>query len=158
MSNELTNVSSEEMSETTQDYIDALNQLKSNSVEREKYDKLRAENKRLLDSLVNGQSIEKEVVVEKPNIDELRKNLFNSESNNNLEYISNALKLRKALIENGESDPFLPYGNQIMPTEEDIKTANRVGEILAECVEYAQGDSAVFTNELSRRTLDVKIR
>ena len=152
-----TNVPSEESTDNAMDYIDALNQLKQNSVEREKYEALRAENKKLLDSIVNGQTIEQTVVESPKNIQEMRNSLFNEE-NSNLDYITKALDLRDALIERGEPDPFLPYGKQIVPTEEDINAANRVAAVLKECVEYAEGDSAVFTNELQRRTLDVKVR
>lgn len=80
------------------------------------------------------------------------------ENNSNLQYIERTLALREALIAEGKPDPFLPVGSQIMPTEEDIAAANRVATVLKECVEYAQGDSSVFTNELQRRLVDVKIR
>ena len=58
----------------------------------------------------------------------------------------------------GKPDPFLPIGEQIMPTDQDIQTAQKVADVLQECVDYAEGDSAVFTNELQRRLVDVKIR
>jgi hypothetical protein len=45
-----------------------------------------------------------------------------------------------------------------MPTDEDVRTAQKVADVLQECVDYAEGDSAVFTNELQRRLVDVKIR
>ena len=44
--------------EMTEDYIAAINELKQNTVDRQKYDQLKAENKRLLDSIVNGQEID----------------------------------------------------------------------------------------------------
>lgn len=144
---------------TAEDYIQAINELKAKSVDRSKYDELRAENKRLLESIVNGQEIDLPNEVEKVDVNKLRNDLFkNGESLSNLEFVETSLKLRNALMENGEPDPFLPNGRQIMPTREDVETANRVAEVLAECVEYAQGDSQVFTNELSRRTQDVRIR
>lgn len=139
------------------DYIAAIQELKQNSVDRAKYDQLRAENKKLLDSIVNGSSVEMPAVEEKKSIEELRAEYL-KEDQTNLEYISNALKLREALIESGEPDPFLPIGSQILPTDEDIATANKVADVLKECIEYAEGDSAVFTNELQRRLVDVKIR
>ena len=39
-------------------YIDAIKDLKQNSVSKEKYDALAAENKKLVDALVNGEEIE----------------------------------------------------------------------------------------------------
>lgn len=149
---DLTSVSQQEEVNDSIDYIEAIKEIKQNSVDREAYNKLREENKRLLNSLVNGESVD--VKKEEPvNIDELRDKLFNKESTN-LEYISNALKLREELMKQGKPDPFLPAGKNIIPTEEDIKTADRVAKVLQECVDYADGDSNVFTNELQRVTVD----
>lgn len=145
-----------EVEDTNTDYIAAINELKQNSVDRSKYDQLRAENKKLLDSIVNGTPVEVKVE-DKKSIGELRE-AYLKEDQSNLEYITNTLKLREAIIAEGKPDPFLPIGNQIMPTDEDVATANKVAQILQECVDYAEGDSAVFTNELQRRMVDAKIR
>ena len=139
------------------DYIAAIKELKQNSVDRSKYEALRAENKKLLDSIVNGTTVELPPVEQKKSIEELR-SAYLKEDQSNLEYITNTLKLREAIIAEGKPDPFLPIGEQIMPTDDDIKTAEKVANILQECVDYAEGDSAVFTNELQRRLVDVKVR
>ena len=47
------------------DYIAAIKELKQNSVDRSKYEALRAENKKLLDSIVNGTEIAQPVVEQK---------------------------------------------------------------------------------------------
>lgn len=138
------------------DYIAAIKELKENSVDRSKYEALRAENKKLLDSIVNGTPVEVKVE-DKKSIEELRA-AYLKEDQSNLEYITNTLKLREAIIAEGKPDPFLPIGEQIMPTDEDVKTAEKVANVLQECVDYAEGDSAVFTNELQRRLVDVKVR
>ena len=143
----------------TPDYLAAINELKANSVDRQKYDQLKAENKKLLDSIVNGQEIELPKETNKRSIKELREELFDGTKElSNLDFVKDALELRSQLIAEGEPDPFLPIGNQISPTDSDIATANKVAEVLQECIDYAEGDSAVFTNELQRRTVDVKIR
>ncbi len=139
------------------DYIAAIKELKENSVDRSKYEALRAENKKLLDSIVNGTEVAQPVVEEKKSIEELRANYL-KEDQSNLEYITNTLKLREAIIAEGKPDPFLPVGEQILPTDEDVKAAQKVAEVLQECVDYAEGNSDVFTNELQRRLVDVKIR
>lgn len=139
------------------DYIAAIKELKENSVDRSKYEALRAENKKLLDSIVNGTEIAQPAVEEKKSTEELRA-AYLKEDQSNLEYIENALKLREAIISEGKPDPFLPIGEQIMPTDDDVKTAEKVATVLQECVDYAEGDSSVFTNELQRRLVDVKIR
>jgi hypothetical protein len=144
--------------DSTTDYIDAIKQLKATTVDRAKYDELRSENKKLLESIVNGREIEMNTQQEqKASIEDLRKDWLN-EDNNNLESVAKCLKLREALIAEGNPDPFLPIGKQIMPTNEDIEAANRVAQVLQECVDYAEGDSAIFTNELQRRMVDTKVR
>ena len=147
--------------DNTQDYLAAIKELKQNSVDRSEYDKLRAENKKLIDAVVNGQPGQEEPAVSKHSkeqIDDLRNELFNSPKElNNLEYITKAMELREALIENGEPDPFLPVGKQISPTRDDLEGAEKVAQVYKECIEYAEGDSEVFTNELMRRTKDVKL-
>ena len=147
--------------DNTNDYIDQIKKLKENSVSKDDYDKLRLDNKRLIDALANGTQVEgvvepKVSAVEK--INNLRKKLFSKENGlNNLEYCDTALKLRDALIENGERDPFLPFGHEVVATDSDYESANRVATVMKECIDYADGDSNIFTNELQRRTVDVVI-
>jgi len=150
------NETGNKVEDMTPDYLAAINELKQNSVDRSKYEELRAENKKLLDSIVNGTEVAlpKE---EKKSVEELRANYL-KEDQSNLEYITNALKLREALMAEGKPDPFLPVGEQILPTDDDIAAAQKVANVLQECVDYAEGDSSVFTNELQRRLVDVKIR
>ena len=147
--------------DNTQDYLAAIKELKENSVNRSEYDKLRAENKKLIDTVVNGLPGQEEPAFtkhSKEQIDDLRNELFNSPRElNNLEYVTKAMELREALIENGEPDPFLPVGKQISPTRDDLEGAEKVAQVYKECIEYAEGDSEVFTNELMRRTKDVKL-
>lgn len=137
--------------ETTQDYIDAIKNLKQNSVDRSKYDELKAENKRLLDSIVNGQEIETEGKAEMRDPDVIREELFNHE-HTNLDYVKLMLELRNTLIAKGERDPFLPYGSQIAPTADDELKAEKAAQIYQECIDYAEGDPKLFTQELQRRT------
>ena len=148
-----------EVEDMTPDYIATIKELKQNSVDRQKYDQLKAENKKLLDSIVNGQEIDLPQESKKRSVDEIRSEMFKEDNGlTNLQYIKDALELRSQLISEGKPDPFLPVGNQIAPTDFDIATAERVANVLQECVDYAEGDSSVFTNELLRRTVDVKIR
>lgn len=158
MNEELTNVSGTEMSEAETDYVAAIQELQNNSVSKTQYEKLRTENKKLLDALVSGQKIDlpKE---EKPDVDELRKKLFNKDANlSNLEYVDTALKLRNALIEKGERDPFLPVGDRVNETAEMYDIAQRVADGLQECVDFADGDSGIFTAQLQRITKDTPIK
>jgi hypothetical protein len=150
---ELENESKQENVVGNDNYIEALKEMKENSVAKEDYLKLKAENKQLLDTLVNGKTIETEKVKEPVNIDELRNDIFNKDLTN-LDYISKTLQLREELINRGEKDPFLPYGKNILPNDEDIEKAEKVANVLQECVDIADGDADVFTNELQRRMVD----
>ena len=147
--------------DNTNDYIDQIKKLKENSVSKDDYDKLRLDNKRLIDALANGTQLEGKVepkIDAVENINNLRKKLFSKGSNlNNLEYCKTAVELRDALIEKGERDPFLPFGHNVVATDSDYETANRVATVMKECIDYADGDSDIFTNELQRRSVDVVI-
>lgn len=137
--------------DSTQDYLAAIQELKQNSVNRSDYDKLKAENKKLIDAVVNGQTIEVNQGPQYRPVDEIRDELFNHE-HSNLDYVKLALELRGALIAKGETDPFLPVGSQISPTADDEEKAEKVAQIYQECIDYADGDSKLFTQELMRRT------
>ena len=145
-------------SDNNQMYLDEIQNLKANSVSKDEYAKLQEDNKRLLKSLVNGTPVaDSQGSPEKVDINALRKDLFMNENLSNLEYAQNALKLRQELIDSGHPDPFLPQGVNINPTSEDREAANRVAEVMQECIDYADGDSQIFTAELMRRTNDTKI-
>ena len=142
----------ENVGDNSANYIEAIKEMKANTVSKEAYVKLQQENKQLLNSLVNGQSIE--VEKEEPvDIDGLRQKLFSAKKHDmtNLEYVSNTLKLREALMKRGEMDPFVASGKKIHPTDDDFKQADKVATVLQECVDYADGDAMVFTDELKRR-------
>ena len=138
------------------DYIEAIKDLKQNSVERSKYDNLKAENKKLLNALVNGQEVKVEGKQE-VDIKKLREQTFYNENQTDLEYITNVLNLRKALIEKGEVDPFVPNGRKIAPTDADIAAAERVANGLQEMVDIADGNNTVFLNEYQRNVGDIAL-
>lgn len=142
-----------QVEDATVDYVNAINELKANSVSKEAYDKLKSENKKLLDSLVSGKEIEVEA---KPvNVDELRSKLFNPDKAlSNLDYVSTALQLRDALIEQGEPDPFLPVGEKVVISDDDIAKAENVANVLQDMVDIADGNNVVFNQEYQRRVVD----
>ena len=148
-----------ESQDTSAMYLEQIKNLKANSVSKEAYDKILNENRNLLQTIVEGNSqpVSAETNVTKRPIKEIREDLFKGQ-NNNLQFIEKSLELRDRIMESGGVDPFLPVGHNIVPTDEDIAAANRVAQVFSECVEYAQGDSEVFTNELQRRTIDTGIR
>ena len=145
----------ETVEQDTNNYIEAIREMKANSVDKAAYEKLKEDNKQLLDALINGGQVTQETQKEPVDIDKLRRKLFSQDSDlSNLEYMKTALELREELLDRGSPDPFLPYGQNITPTDEDIKTADRVAEAIKASIEYADGDSEVFTNELQRIMVD----
>ena len=145
-----------EVDDMTPDYVAAINELKQNSVDRPKYDALKAENKKLLDSIVNGT----EVVLpasEQPSIEELRKRVFSTSDQTNLEYWTNVLKLREAIMESGGEDPFVPSSSQYSPDANDYARAHKVATVFQEMVDVANGDPNVFLNEYQRRVKEVNL-
>lgn len=144
---------------TASDYIEVINDLKKNTVSKEEYDKLREENKMLLKNIANNVPTpsDDEPKQEPVDVNKLREELFNTDGQDmtNLDYITKVMELRKALMDRGERDPFLPSGQNILPTDEDIKTANRVAEVYQNCIDVADGNSDIFTQELQRVTVDV---
>lgn len=136
------------------DYVEAIKNLKQNSVSKADYDALRLENKKLLQAVVNGQTIEQEVQEPEVDLAELRKKVFDNPNQTNLEYVTNALKLREAVLEKEGYDVFVPQSSQYNPTQDDIARANKVAEVFQEMVDIADGDPNVFLNEYQRRVKD----
>ena len=116
MTDEEKKVETGKVDDMTQDYVAAIKELKENSVDRSQYEKLKAENKKLLDSIVNGTEIAQETVNEEPSIADLRKKVFDNPNQTNLEYVTNLLALRNALIEKGQPDPFVGASSHYEPT------------------------------------------
>lgn len=143
---------------TNSDYIEAIKTLKETTVEKGAYDALRAENKKLLQALVNGEEIEPENKVLSEDINTLRHEIFNNDSLTNLEYWDKVLKLRSALLKRGDEDPFVPQGNKVSATANDYATAEKVATIMQEMVDNAEGDPNVFLNEYQRRVKDTQLK
>ena len=137
------------------DYIAQIEELRANSVSRDDYNKLKAEHNRAMNALINGGQIDTKET-EPVDKDALRKALYTQDCENlsNLDYWQKTLTLRQAIIDDGGADPFLPFGQKIAPTAEDVEKANNVAKVVQECIDYAQGDSRIFTTELDRRTTD----
>ena len=138
-----------------QTYIDEIQNLRENTVSKDQYEKKCEENRKLIQSLANGTPLPgAEQEPPKPSIDELRKKLANGDQLSDLEYVKTVLALRNSLIEKGEQDPFVPQGANVKPEATDWATAQRVADAFQSCVDYADGDSEIFTTELMRITKD----
>ena len=145
----------EQQTENTSDvdYIKVISDLKHNSVPIEKYNKLKEDNQKLLNSFVNGEDIQKPDKPEKVDVAQIRESMFGVKAKQmtNLEFIDNALKLRKQILDDGGADIFVRSGHKVQTTHNHYESAQRVAKVLQECVDYADGNSEVFTDELKRR-------
>ena len=160
MNDELINDQTADTQSTTtaEDYIEAIKNLKQTTVDKSAYDSLRAENKKLLESLINGEEIQPQNKVLSESIDELRHDILQNDSLTNLEYWDKVLKLRSALLKRGDEDPFVPQGSKVNVTQADYATAEKVATIMQEMVDNAEGDPNVFLNEYQRRVKDTSIK
>lgn len=143
--------------------LDAVDEAQIVTQLSDKVTKLEAENaelqaakKKYYDRLLNNNVVEPEqkVVHTDAEIQEMRQKLFTNENElSNLEYVKTALELRDAILEKteGKTDIFVGKGSKFAPTQEDYFRAENTAESLKECVEYANGDSQLFTQEVQRR-------
>lgn len=150
--NEQSVTQQENVEQDTNNYIEAIKEIKANSVSKEAYKKLQDENKKLLESLIAGETIEapKTTVEEKVDLNELRKHLEEAESP--IDYCKTSLKLHEETLKQLGYNDYLPNGKKIRPTKEDEEKANLFIEQIKECIDYADGDDQLFIQELQRRT------
>lgn len=137
----------------------ALKEARENSVPKSEYNRVVEENKKLVSDIINGDGAgngQDSPEDNKPTIEELREELYGPKcsSLSNLEYWKKTLALRDAAIEKEGVDPFLPIGRKISPEVSDVEAANRVAEVVKECIEEAEGNSDVFTALLQSKTKD----
>ena len=132
------------------DYIEALKDMKQNSVSKDKYLKLKEENSKLVKALVDGGSIEQPAP--EIDVDAAAELAFKNDHNiSNLDRMKNYLAYRDAVLEKFGKDVLLPYGPKAVVTQKDIDDANTFVTIMQECIDIADGDSDAFTAALQRR-------
>ena len=139
---------------TAKEYINQINNLRKNTVSREEYERIKNDNRELAKALINGTGANIPGITkpeEKPDLDDLRKKLFTKKSKNDLEYFTNLLALRDGVMADGQPDPFLPINREFRATAQDEADAERIATQIKEAIEYADGDPAVFSNDLRRR-------
>lgn len=140
--------------ETTEiNYIETIAEMKKNTVSKEEYNKVLEENKQLVNTLVNGGTIQVEQSEVLVDTDALKRELSSKEMTN-LEYATKALQLRNELLKRGEKDPFLPNGHEYIPNDTDNQEAQRAADALQYCVDVADGDPHIFQTELQRILVD----
>ena len=153
---DLNSVTSQEgnTTETEFDPVQAINELKQNSVSKEKYEAVIAERNKYLKALIDGNQVAEAQPKEPVDVDALRRDLFGRELSD-LEYAKKALELRNELIEREGVDIFVGKGSKLTPDASDYEAAQRVADAFESCIEIADGDSEIFKRELMRITDDI---
>lgn len=153
---DLNSVTSQEgnTTETEFDPVQAINELKQNSVSKEAYNKVVEEKNKYLKALIDGNQVAEAQPKEPVDVDALRADLFGKDLSN-LDFAKKALELRDAIIDEEGVDIFVGTGSKLTPTQEDYEAAQKVADVFQSCIEVADGDSEIFTRELMRLTDDV---
>lgn len=132
------------------DYLANLQALKDSTVSKDEYNRLIEENKKLANALANGLPYDNDdKEEEKVDVDAVRKSFF-SNHKTNLSLFDDALKLRKAIMDEGGADPFLPTNPEYVWNQNDADKSEHIASVIQECVEYADGDPAVFNMALAK--------
>lgn len=139
-------------------YIDTINELKQNTVSKAQYEQLQAENKKLLDSLANGD-YNKPAEPEKPKYDmnQLRENFQKTAGcASNIEPWKAAIAYRKAHLAETGRDCFIPNNDckEYNPTQETIDYYNDLANLVESCIEDSNGSDKLFFSLLCDRTTE----
>lgn len=131
-------------------YIQTIQELKENSVDRKIYDKMKSERDMLIKSLANGDTLAAAESVEVRSLADCKAD-FLTKTTSQCEYMEKVLALRDAAMREGQSDPFVAEGHHVKPTAYDYQRAQEIADIYRECLDYAEGDDQIFMNEINRR-------
>lgn len=133
------------------DYIAAIKELKQNSVPKSEADALKAENKKLLDALVNGEELEANSGEQLGSRLDYYKAYKENKFSTDLEYWTNFINLRKATIKEYGADPCVtgsfgltPEGGRISPAYGEEETINEQLDMIEDFITQANGNSLVF--------------
>lgn len=133
------------------DYIDAIKELKQNSVDKDKYDALKAENKKLLEAMINGSDLQSQSNEQLDSRLEYYKKYKENKFNNDLEYWENFLNLRKATMKEYGADPCVtgnygltPEGGRANAAYGEAETVQEQMEMIEDFVKEANGNPLIF--------------
>lgn len=140
-------------------YIETIKNLKANSVSKEEYDKLLGQNKQLLDTLVNGGTVESTEATVVMSDEDLKKliDTTSKKEMSNLDYIKSMLTIRKEMMAKGLEDPMAPKVVNHTNDSSDYEKAQRVADFLQDCVDEANGDNEYFKALFQSGIVDPKI-
>ena len=136
----------EQPEQNMDDIIQQINDLKENSVPKEKYNKLVEDNKKLTKALIEGKQMEdpntkKEEISQK----DLLARVFRADGRSNLEHWKDALEYRNREIEAGNQDPFVAVANsKYSPDESSYAAAEKLAKGIQDIIDQSDNDPKVF--------------
>lgn len=141
--------------DNTSEYIAKINELKQNSVSKSQYDKLKAENKQLLDSLCNGTSFgqaQPQKVLRDYN--EIGKELATADFLTAKEFLALSEEFREAMIAQKGVDPWLYHGSsdKVDYTQEDYNDLETIEAFVDHMHEFDNEDKEHYIAEVNRLT------
>ena len=138
-----------------QDYLAQIQEMKKNSVSREVYDKMRDENKRLLEAIVNGEQLEQKQA-ETPKMrtpDEVYQDFVVSDKpRSDIERAKLWIEYRESCKAAGEPEPYV--SNRKKPSAAELESIDNTQRVLEHCLEYSNGNEEIFSTELKRLLID----
>lgn len=144
--------------------VEQLEALRASTVSKEEYERVVKERNQIFATLAQQKSLpntgteEQTAEQRAERRDALRKELYSENCGlTNLDYWKKTLELRKLIMDDGGRDPFLPWGKDNAIDDDDYKIVQRVVDGVQSCIDYANGDSDIFTNELQRITVDTPV-
>lgn len=135
----------QELRPEDQNMVEAMQQLKANSVQKSEYERVLARNKELTEALARNAALEQEAQIEPDTdtIESLRSDLSTKELSNRV-YWEKSLKFRDKCIDAGLPDPMLPSKDSGNYSLENINSVDRVVKGIQKILDEAQGNDEKF--------------
>lgn len=129
------------------DLLNEVKKLKENSVPKEEYDKLLAENKKIIRDFVYGSGDSSNVGEAKPNIEELRNKIFgdNVEQMSNRDFWKNVSELYHTRLEQDGENIFLPKGKKTRYERKDYEVVESMMNTIDLMLEDSKDNPSLFT-------------
>lgn len=135
------------------DAIEALKKLRENTVSKEEYDKLKADNKKLLDAFVSGEDLTEEKGSKKKTEDELLKSIYEGKGSN-MELAQDIVDLFDMKQAQGKNIFVASrYANTVEQNAAEAD-AQEVVKYLKNALEQADGDPTVFQAMFGSKIVD----
>lgn len=140
-----------------QSAADIIAELRANTVPKNKYERLEQENKKLMRAIANGEEVQVEAPKTPEEINKQRETFLKENNAGPVKFWTDFLEVREYDIEHNKRDPMKGFGKMYIPNEEEDMWMDRVADVVSQCLEIADGDDIVFSNELNRRINDVGV-